>query len=66
MKPITPIRKNVETLRARYEELQRLRGYVRRLENSFQDTAEPKEWGARAAMVKQPEDAQRIGSAFVH
>ena len=68
MKPIGTTRKNVETLRTRYEELLRLRGYVQRLEGPGQVTAEPRERRARAAMVKQSEreDARRVGSAFVH
>jgi hypothetical protein len=63
-------RKNakVETLRARYEELLRLRRYLRRLEGPRQDTAEPRERKARAANGKQREceDARRVGSAFLH
>ena len=56
------------TLRTRYEELVRLRGYVQRLEGLCQDTAETKERRARAAMVKQTEreDGRRVGSALVH
>ena len=70
MKPIGPSRKtaNVHTLRARYEELLRLRGYVQGLEGPYQDTAETKERRARAAMIerREREDARRVGSAFQH
>jgi hypothetical protein len=62
---------NVETLRARYEELLRLRGYVQQLEGPCQDAAEPKERRAPAAIVRQHEYkyakyARRAGSAFRH
>jgi hypothetical protein len=60
---------NVETLRARYEELLRLRRYLQRLEGpGQQDRAEPKERKARAAIGKQDEckDARRVGSALRH
>jgi hypothetical protein len=59
---------NVETLRAHYEELLRLRGYVQQLEGPCQDAAEPKERRARAAIVRQGEYeyARRAGSAFRH
>jgi hypothetical protein len=70
VKPIGLTRKNanVETLRARYEELLRLRGYFQRFEGPGQDTAEPKERKARAAIGKQDEceGARRVGSAFRH
>jgi hypothetical protein len=59
---------NVETLRARYEGLLRLRRYLRRFEGPSQDRAEPRERKARAANGKQDEckDARRVGSAFRH
>ena len=70
MKRIGLTRKNanVETLRARYEELLRLRGYLQRFEGPGQDTAEPKERKARAAIGKQDEceDARDVASAFRH
>jgi hypothetical protein len=67
-KGLTRKNANVETLRARYEELLRLRGYFQRFEGPGQDTAEPKERKARAAIGKQDEceGARRVGSAFRH